>query len=249
MSTLLDEGVPPVRRKVILFMLVDKSGSMEGCKIGAVNDAMENVIPIVKEISDENADFEIEMAVLEFSNSAEWTFDHPKPIDGFMWKKISAEGMTAFGAACTELLSKLSKQEGGFMGSKIGYGAPAIVLLSDGGPTDSYREALDRLKENQWFKHSIKIAIAIGDDANKKVLCEFTGSSEAVITVKKLESLKQMIHLVVLSSTKVASKTGTVGKLTKQEEVESVVRNEIKSIDGIDLSTSIVDTDADGNWD
>ncbi len=246
--SVLDEGVPPVRRKMVLFMLVDKSGSMMGNKIGAVNDAIESVIPIVKEISDGNADSEIEIAVLEFSNIAEWTYDHPISVNDFTWQPIKADGLTAFGAACSNLLSKLNMQDGGFMKATSGSFAPAIILLSDGGPTDPYRDALEGLKQNPWFKHAIKIAIAIGDDANKNVLCEFTGSSEAVITVHSLESLKQMIHLVVVSSTKVGSRSSTVGKMTKQEEVETEIKNVAKTVDGVETSTSNVNRSGYDNW-
>ena len=51
-----------------LFFMVDTSGSMRGAKIGAVNDAIRNVLPIVREISDYNADAEIKIAALNFSN-------------------------------------------------------------------------------------------------------------------------------------------------------------------------------------
>ena len=48
--------------------------------------------------------------------------------------------------------------------------APAIFLMSDGQPTDDYEKYLKQLKENNWFKASIKAAIAIGDDADKKMV-------------------------------------------------------------------------------
>ncbi len=51
------EGVP--RRTMTLFFLIDTSGSMDGNKIGAVNDAIANVIPMINEISDSNPDAEI----------------------------------------------------------------------------------------------------------------------------------------------------------------------------------------------
>jgi len=55
---------------------------------------------------------------------------------------------------------------------------------------------LRALKQNNWFKHAIKIAIAIGSDADKTVLAEFTGTSESVITVKDKHTLKALIRKV-----------------------------------------------------
>ena len=44
---LLDETVSVPRRTMTLFFLIDTSGSMEGNKIGAVNDAVVNVLPML----------------------------------------------------------------------------------------------------------------------------------------------------------------------------------------------------------
>ena len=49
---LLDETVSVPRRTMTLFFLIDTSGSMEGNKIGAVNDAVVNVLPMLNDISE-----------------------------------------------------------------------------------------------------------------------------------------------------------------------------------------------------
>ena len=56
---LLDETVSVPRRTMTLFFLIDTSGSMEGNKIGAVNDAVVNVLPMLNDISETNPDAEI----------------------------------------------------------------------------------------------------------------------------------------------------------------------------------------------
>ena len=62
---LLDETVSVPRRTMTIFFMIDTSGSMEGNKIGAVNDAVENVLPMIGEISDTNPDAEIKIAALK----------------------------------------------------------------------------------------------------------------------------------------------------------------------------------------
>lgn len=65
-------GVMP-RRVMTLFLLVDTSGSMTvNGNIGKVNSAIEEMIPLLQEVSDENADAEIKVAVLEFSTGCRW---------------------------------------------------------------------------------------------------------------------------------------------------------------------------------
>ena len=73
MGLLDNESVP--RRTMTLVFVVDTSGSMEGNKIGAVNDAIRNVIPMLKDISDNNADAEIKIAALDFSSNVKWLYD------------------------------------------------------------------------------------------------------------------------------------------------------------------------------
>ena len=197
MGLLDNESIP--RRKMTLFFVIDTSGSMVGSKIGSVNDAIENVLPMIGEISDENPDAEINVAALEFSTGTHWLYDEPKGAKDFIWQKVDADGLTSLGEACEELNKKLSRN-GGFMSSPSGCFAPAIILLSDGAPTDNYESGLRQLQGNNWFKNAIKVAIAIGNDANKDVLKEFTGSLEAVITVHNIDALKKMIRIIAITS-------------------------------------------------
>ena len=216
---------------------------MEGNKIGAVNDAVVNVLPMLNDISETNPDAEIKVAALEFSNGVNWLYDEPKLAKDFIWQDVAASGLTSLGAACSELASKLSRS-GGFMQSASGSFAPAIILLSDGGPTDDYNTGLAKLKANNWFKSAIKIAIAIGDDADKDVLKDFTGSSEAVITVHNIDALKQIIRVVAVTSSQIGSKSSTAGETTKQEQVVKDIQDATQNIDGAESSdsTSTVDS-------
>lgn len=228
--SLLDDVVSVPRRTMTLFFVIDTSGSMYGNKIGAVNDAVVNVLPMLEEISVSNPDAEIKVAALEFSTTTHWLYDEPKLISDFYWQDVEADGMTSLGAACIELNSKLSRS--GFMQSASGSFAPAIILLSDGAPTDDFESGLARLKANNWFKAAIKIAIAIGEDASKSVLKDFTGSLESVFTVHNIEALKQIIRVVAVTSSQIGSKSSTAGEVTKQDQVVKEVSAAVEHIDG-----------------
>lgn len=228
--SLLDDVVSVPRRTMTLFFVIDKSGSMLGNKIGAVNDAVVNVLPMLDEISASNPDAEIKVAALEFSTGTNWLYDEPKLASDFVWQDVKAEGLTSLGAACVELNNKLSRN--GFMQSASGSFAPAIILLSDGGPTDDFKSGLAKLQGNNWFKAAIKIAIAIGDDADKDVLKDFTGTNEAVFTVHNIEALKQIIRVVAVTSSQIGSKSSTAGEVSKQEQVIKDVTEAVEDIDG-----------------
>jgi uncharacterized protein YegL len=225
---LLDEVEIP-RKTMVLFFIVDTSGSMEGKKIGAVNIAIKEVLPEIAKISDENADALIKIAALEFSSGATWiTASGPVEADKFRWNNLDAAGVTDLGAACKALNEKLSTKA--FMQAASGSFAPALFLLSDGAPTDDWKRELEKLKQNNWFKASVKVALAIGDDADKNVLKEFTNSMEAVLECHDSKTLVKMIKFLAVTSSQVASKSSnavdpaqSTGDGAKQEELNQAI--------------------------
>ena len=209
---------------------------MYGSKIAAVNNSIRNVIPIIEDISASNPDAEIKIAAMDFSTSTKWLYSEPRNLQDFVWEDLEAEGLTALGEACVELSYKLSRK-GGYMNSASGSFAPAIILLSDGGPTDDFEGGLKTLKQNNWFKNAIKVAIAVGDDADKNVLAQFTGNSEGVFTVHNIDALKLIIRAVAVTSSKIGSQSSSATDSSKNEQVIKEVKEETKDVNGIDQGT------------
>jgi uncharacterized protein YegL len=239
--SLLDKVEIP-RRTMTLFFLIDSSASMDGSKIGAVNAAIEETIPMLRELSEENADALIKIAVLEFSNGARWlTPSGPVEPAQFHWNHIYADGLTDLGAACTELNDKLSTKA--FMKEASGSYAPAIFLLSDGEPTDDWERALNTLKQNNWFKAGVKAACAIGEDANFDVLAEFTGSHEAVLTTHNALALKKMIKFVSVRASQVASKSTNAGTQGGDEQKQIELNEALQ-----EFSLEIAQDDEQAEW-
>jgi len=222
----LTDRVEIPRRTMVLFFVIDTSGSMEGSKIGAVNTAIREVIPEIRDVSDDNADALIKIAALEFSSGARWiTPNGPIEAGQFNWNNMDAAGVTDFGAACWALNEKLSTKA--FMAEATGSFAPAIFLLSDGGPTDNWQKELDKLKQNNWFKAAIKVAVAIGDDADKDVLKAFTGSIEAVLEVHDSATLMKMIKFVSVRASQVASKSSNAVDPSQGGSGDEAKQNEL----------------------
>lgn len=234
------EGIS--KRTMVLFFLIDKSYSMNGSKIGAVNVAVREVIPEIRQIAEDSADANIKIAVLTFSNGAEWMYQSAIDAKDFKWSNINVDGMTDMGHAFKQLNEKLSRNSG-FMTDAAGSYAPAIFLMSDGQPTDEYQKSLTDLKSNNWFKASLKAAVAIGDDADKKMLAEFTGNMESVLTVHTPESLKRLIRFVSVTASKVGSKSSNAPvdgqDKTKQDDFNKQI---------IDFNDDLIDSQYD-DWD
>ena len=234
------EGI--VKRQMVLFFVVDTSGSMQGTKIGAVISAIRDVLPELKDAG--GSDIDLKVACLTFSSGCKWMYSTPIASDSFQWTNVDADGVTDLGSACRELNDKLSKN--GFLKAPSGSVAPVIFLLSDGDPTDDFDSGIYLLQQNNWFKHGIKVAVAIGDDAKKDVLAKFTGNIEAVITVHTPEALRKWIRKVSITSSQIGSRSQPVsdGQLPSKQET---MIDEIKDIQQEEPDLSSISTSGD-DW-
>ena len=209
-----DDAEEIAKKSMVLFFLIDCSGSMGGSKIGTVNSVMEELIPEIKGIG--GADADIKLAVLKFSGGCE-----------FEWKPLDAENVTDLGSALTELAAKLSRNE--FMKSPSLSFAPVMILMSDGYPTDNYEKGLDILSKNRWYSNGIKAAVAIGEDADHDILARFTGDPDSVVTAHNGEALAKLIKFVAVTSSQIGSRSVRLAESeedmrTKQQSAAEQIR-------------------------
>ena len=208
----LGEGI--ARQELNVIFVIDNSGSMQGEKIGAVNNAIRDVMSIMPEIQEDTGDVTIKISALTFSNDAKWIYSEPKGVDEFKWRDVGVEGATNLTAAYRELSKCLCKKENGGMMPDLGGVAPIIILMTDGMPTSyDWKNGLEELKKKGWFKVALKYAIAIevNTDEARDVLSRFTGNPETVLTVYTAEALRRVINVIAVTASKVKSSSASVG--------------------------------------
>ena len=208
------------RKKLVIFYVLDTSGSMEDDgKIGALNEAMRETVDVLQNIAKGNADAELQIAVLQFSSGAQWITEKPIYVEDFYWDDLKAGGLTDIGDALSELYNKMSRHE--FLQSNTGYMVPIIIFMSDGYPTDNWEKALQKITDkengNKWFQYSTKIAFA--RDADVKTLSQIVGNKEAVIQTSDLETFKKMIKVVSADSVLTNSVSRPQGQDTSNVDI------------------------------
>lgn len=203
------------KRAMVVFFVVDISGSMRGARIGAVNDAIRNVLPELKKRERGNTAAEIRIAVLEFSTRANWRTLLPEPVSTFQYQDIeNVGGGTSYGTAFAALNEKLSRKQ--FLNATAGAYTPLIIFMTDGKPSDMglYEEELERLKQNKWFQYSTRAGIAIEEGALspecKRVLMEFTENEKNVYEAKNTVILAKQIELVTLTGVDFVTQQGSI---------------------------------------
>ena len=208
----LGEGI--ARQELNVIFVIDNSGSMQGEKIGAVNNAIRDVMSIMPDIQDDTGDATIKISAMTFSDDAKWIYSEPKTIEEFKWRDIGTESATNLSAAYDELSRYLCKRESGGKMPDLGGVAPIIILMTDGMPTSyDWQKHLADLKKKGWFKVALKYAIAIevNTDEARDVLSKFTGNPETVLTVYTAEALRRVIKVIAITASKVKSSSASIG--------------------------------------
>lgn len=246
-----------VKKVLPIIYAIDTSGSMSGDRIAAVNEAMHECEDILREKAGESPDAEIKIGALKFSSGAQWvTKSGLVSLEDFYWNDVQAGGVTDLGAAIKELESKLSRSA--FLVSETGFCIPVIIFMSDGGPNDDWQKALKNANaNNKWFQRARKIAIAIGDDADKDVLKELVGNIEAVVQAKDLDTLKSLIVEVSASASMLAGQSRMAGDEADGSSILGDALNNVEGDTEVEVApvttnnTTVDDTDGvddGGDW-
>lgn len=161
-------------RPLHFIWMADCSGSMRSDgKIQALNNAIREATPHMRTAADENPNAEVLVRAVRFSSGASWHISQPVAIDTFSWDDLDADGPTDMGRALELVAEQLEVQH---MGDRAL--PPVLVLISDGQPTDDFGKGLKALLDQPWGKKAVRVAIAIGQDADVDVLQRFIDNPE-----------------------------------------------------------------------
>jgi uncharacterized protein YegL len=161
-------------RPLHFIFLCDVSGSMSvNGKIQALNTAIREAIPHMKKVADENPNAHVLVRVIKFSDGAQWHILNETPVENFKWHDLGTSGLTDMGKAFSMVADQLKIPP---MTDRAL--PPVLALLSDGYPTDDWKGGLKKLMDLPWGKKAVRVAIAIGREADMNVLQEFIGNPE-----------------------------------------------------------------------
>ncbi len=232
-------------RPLHFFWMVDCSSSMAGDRIGAVNHAIQECIEPMREEAAGNPNAQLYIHTLKFASGASWVTAEPVPIEEFAWEDVEANGITDMGKAFELLAGQLSMPP---MPDRAL--PPVIVLLTDGYPTDDWKRPLEKLLKMPWGKKAVKVAIAIGKDAERSVLEAFTGNPEAVLDAGNPEVLTHFIKWASTVASAVSNPTSNPIEVGDVQETEqsSQETQEPRMLDGNITLPDMDDVNAEDVW-
>lgn len=189
-------------RPLHFIWIADCSGSMavDG-KIQSLNTAIKEAIPSMQDVADENPNAQVLVRAVSFADGAQWHVSQPTDIADFKWEDLTAGGVTAMGRALTIVADQLKIPP---MTDRAL--PPVLVLISDGQPTDDFNGGLQALMNEPWGRKAVRIAIAIGEDADQEVLKRFINNPELrPLQANNPEALTKYIRWVSTAVLKSAS--------------------------------------------
>ena len=222
------------RRALHVFYVLDTSGSMDGLPIERLNNAMVATMDALRQVAEHNGNAQIKVAVMEFNSNFRWMQPAgPEDAEDFLWENLMAAGLTNIGAAIAELDSKLSPDA--FLRSSTGALMPVIIFMTDGFATDSYGEALARIRQNPFYAGATKVGFAIGEQPDTAMIADIVGSDESVIRTDDLGLFANLLRFVSVAGSKGASVVhGARGAYDGSDAVRAAMRQAgvAKSSDG-----------------
>jgi len=185
----------PEPKPLPVILLLDVSGSMSGEKICNLNAAAKDMLATFQ--NSENGETGIRVAIITFGSEVRLHQALTSASD-IKWHDLSAGGGTPLGTALQMAKAMIEDQE---VVPSRAY-RPTVVLVSDGRPGDSWENPLQAfIKEGRSAKCD-RMAMAIGADADEKVLRMFIeGSKNSLFYAENAKQLRDFFKFVTMSVT------------------------------------------------
>jgi uncharacterized protein YegL len=182
-------GLSKSARPMPLVILADRSGSMSGNKIMALNQGLQDAIQDLK--ADPQTSSNVLLALFSFGGnvSEDVLFE---PVSSSAIPMLSAGGDTPVGQCLRVVTARLADK------SLVPERAirPVIALLSDGQPTDDYLPALNEFIHHRRAGQAIRICFAIGNDADREMLARFASAEYPVLEANEANKMKSFFQFV-----------------------------------------------------
>ena len=190
-----DRYSPPATKKLPVILLLDVSGSMSGEKIDELYDSVTTMVDTF--VDEQVKETIIDVSIITFGNEVKLHTPYTSVVDlqkkGI--NKFNASGQTPLGVALT--MAKDMIDDKSTTASNI-Y-RPAVVLVSDGMPNDSWKGPLDSFINDGRSAKCQRFAIAIGNDVDRKMLEQFTGDPSLVFMAEGAKDISGCFQKFTMS--------------------------------------------------
>ncbi len=197
-STTIMPGGGISKRPLHFFILADQSGSMRGERIQSLNFAIADMLPHLVTWEEEQEQAQVFVRAITFADEPRWHIGAPTPVRDVRWKGIQhvEHGKTNMGKAFQLLAEALAP--GNIERRAL---RPSILLITDGLPTDKpgeFESGLNTLLTHPAGRSALRLAVAIGREANSEALSRFI--NDPTVPVLVADSIDQVSERLAAAS-------------------------------------------------
>lgn len=214
----------PEVKKLPVVLLLDVSRSMRGENIDSLYNATRDMIDtfVGAQIKEQS----IDVAIITFGKEIKLhtPYTSVKELQAKGIERFEADGNTPMGIAVQMAKDMIEDKE--VTPSRI-Y-RPAVILVSDGKPTDEWRSAVASFINDGRSSKCQRFAVAIGKENLREVLETFTGDPENVYYATEIEQLVDCFKTISMSVTTAALLPEKV-TTPKSEKTAPVIPNRLQT--------------------
>jgi uncharacterized protein YegL len=193
-------------------LLLDVSGSMGGRPIEALNEGLRAFAADLQ--TDSLASQRVEVAVVTFGGSGVDVRHDFSTAGQFEPDRLTAGGGTPMGSAIVQAIDMVEERKQQYRANGILYYRPWVFLITDGEPTDDWKDAARRVRAAEEANGLAFFAVGV-EGANMDVLGEIATRSPL-----KLQGLKFVELFVWLSQSQRTVSSSKPGDQTALPTVE-----------------------------
>ena len=206
------------RRPLHFIVMADCSGSMKGEKMQALNYALRSMLPHLLAWETDQLQAQLLIRILAFASTPEWFVADPVPVADLSshWRNLDyvPMGRTNMGPAFRAVAEALTPERLERRALR-----PAILLVTDGLPTDppgGFDQGLAALLGQAAGRSALRIAVAIGRDANSEPLDRFRTSDVPVLVADSTDEIADRLVTASIAMSRMSEVGVNRGALADQ---------------------------------
>jgi uncharacterized protein YegL len=218
MSETLMPGGGVARRPLHFIVMGDCSGSMKGEKMQALNYALRAMLPHLIAWEREQLQAQLLVRILGFATEPRWHVPDPVPVAELnaRWEDLPYvyQGWTNMGPAFEAVAGVLGPDRMERRALR-----PAILLVTDGLPTDppgGFERGLAALTSLPAGRASLRLAVAIGRDANSEPLDRFRSRDAPVLVADTVDVIVDRLVAASIAVSRMSEVGADRGALAQQ---------------------------------
>jgi uncharacterized protein YegL len=218
MTETLMPGGGVARRPLHFIVMADCSGSMKGEKMQALNYAIRSMLPHLIDWERDQLHAQLLIRILAFASTPAWFVPDPVPVGELSasWRNLEyvPMGRTNMGPAFRAVAEVLAPDRLERRALR-----PAILLVTDGLPTDppgGFEQGLDELLLTVVGRSSLRLAVAIGRDANSEPLDRFRSPEVPVLVADSTDEIADRLVTASIAVSRMSEAGVDRGLLARQ---------------------------------